>query len=102
MPNTNWRFVLAPLASGAPSVADMLLLKPPPFTCDGGCSNVVPPTVAEPPPLSGTEIAADVRGRRSATPAGDGNVESSIMRKRKRVKLAPLLLVNFRRKDNEP
>src|SRR5262249_30690332 len=81
---------------------DMLLLNPPLFGCDGGCSSVVPLTVALPPPLSDTTIVLEVRGRRSSVPDGAGNVVRSIIRKRNRLIAAPVLLVNFRRTEMVP
>ena len=44
-----------------------------------------------------TFSATEVRGRRSAMPEGDGNVEMSTTRKRSRVMSAPVLFVNVRR-----
>src|SRR5215470_1587331 len=64
-PKSNCRSTLLPLATGVANVtvpAPMLLLKPPPFGCEGGCSSVVPLTVVTPPPLNGTTIAPEVRG----------------------------------------
>src|SRR5687768_14741788 len=80
----------------------MLLLNPPPFGCDGGCSRVVPLTVAVPPPLNGTTTVPDVRGRRSAVPEGTGNVVRSIMRKRMRLIPEPVELVKRRRTEIVP
>src|SRR5258705_10670104 len=108
MPSRNSRLTLAPLARGVASVtvpAFMLLLKPPPFGCDGGCSSVVPCTVAVQGGVAGAPVAAhvpaslmpatatdpEVRGLRSAKPDGAGNVVTSITRKRQRVTLPPVL-----------
>src|ERR1044072_3084083 len=109
MPSRKRRFTLAPFASGVPSVivpAESEELKPPPFGCDGGCSSVVPCTltvqgvVATPfearqvleslMPL--TTNSVEVLGRRSAQPEGAGKVVLSMMRKRSRETLAPVLL----------
>ncbi len=84
------------------SLADMLLLKPPPFGCDGGWSSVVPFTVVVPPPLSETTTCPEVRGRRSAVPEGSGNVVRSIMRKRSRKMSKPVVLVKRRRTEIVP
>src|SRR5258708_16416225 len=117
MPSRNCTSTLAPLASGVPRVmvpALILLLKPPPFGCEGGCSSVVPFTVTEQGvawpaavhvtesliPATTTEL--DVRGRRSAIPEGAGNVVRSTTRKRKRVILAPVEFTNLRRMLNVP
>src|SRR5215213_7411271 len=94
-----------PLASGVASVtelADMLLLNPPPFGCDGGCSRVVPWTVTLLPPVIGTTIAVELRGRRSAIPEGAGKVVMSVMRKRNLVTFAPVPLMNLRRRESVP
>lgn len=75
----------APFASSVPRVTvpdDQVELNPPPFGCDGGCSNVVPCTltvqgvVATPfetrhvteSLIPETTTSDDVRGRRSAIP----------------------------------
>jgi hypothetical protein len=72
---------LAPLASGEASVtvpAESEELKPPPAACAGGCSSVVPCTAqtldgqAGFAPAIWTATGAEVRGRRSAKPAGAG------------------------------
>src|SRR5436190_2694433 len=106
MPNKNRRSIVAPLPSGVPSVtapALKLELKPPPFDCAGGVSRVVPCTVGlvKPVPHGGrstlTTTSGDVRGRRSEYPNGAGNVVRSMIRKRSRVMLAPVLLVIVRR-----
>lgn len=63
-PSRKRRLMLLPLASGEASVTadeDMLLLNPPPFAWFGGCSSVVPRTVAPWPPLNTTRIVFDVR-----------------------------------------
>ncbi len=80
----------------------MLLLRPPPFGCDGGWSNVVPSTVAVPPPVSATTAATEVLGLRSAIPEGAGKVARSMIRKRRFVKAEPVLLVNLRRTKSFP
>ena len=80
--------MLAPLASGdaiETELTERLLLNPPPFGCEGGCSRVVPWTVVVPPRVNGTTTALEVRGLRSAVPDGDGKVDTSITRKRNRV-----------------
>src|SRR4051812_31850847 len=91
-------------------------LKPEPFGCDGGCSRVVPCTVAVHGGTSGAPVAAhvaaslmprttteiDVLGRRSANPLGAGNVVISTIRKRSRVMFAPVLLTNLRRRLSVP
>src|SRR5882724_7449510 len=118
MPSRNCRLMLAPFASGVPRVivpALRLLLKPPPFTCEGGCSSVVPCTIS----VQGVPIPAavqvtvslipaaktgpEVRGLRSAILGGTaGKVVTSIMRKRNRVTLAPVLLTHRRRMERVP
>src|SRR5215203_2008283 len=80
----------------------MLLLNPPPFGCDGGCSRVVPWTVTLLPPVMGTTIVPELRGRRSAVPEGAGKVVISVMRKRNLVMLAPVPLMNLRRSESVP
>src|ERR1044072_8835411 len=101
MPSRNLTSRLAPFATGVASVtvpADIEELNPPPFGCDGGCSSVVPLTVTllVPLPHGGrstvTTTEVDVIGRSSAMPAGAGKVVRSMMRKRKRVTLPPVLL----------
>ncbi len=88
--------------------AERLLLKPPPFGCDGGCSRVVPCTVTfEVPEPQGarstvTTTAVEVRGRRSAIPDGAGKVVISMTLKRNRVTLPPVLFVNVRRISSVP
>ena len=115
MPIRNSTLILAPFANGVPRVivpALKVLLKPPPFGCDGGCSRVSPCTftvhgvVAT--PFDARQVAAslmpatttnvEVRGRRSETPLGAGKVVKSTMRKRSRVTEPPVLLTNLRRK----
>src|SRR5262245_44244489 len=111
MPFRNRTSMLAPLASGVPSVTvpiDIEPLKPLPFGWDGGCSSVVPLTVMfeVPDPHGGrstvTTTEVDVRGRRSAIPEGAGNVVRSMIRRRGRVTLPPVLLTNWRRKSSVP
>src|SRR5258707_13362993 len=97
--------MLAPFASGVPAVtvfAPKLELKPPPFGCDGGCCSVstcieqlFPGQAGLPPPI-GTAPPAEVRGRKSAVPAGDGNVLMSMTRNRRRVIGDPVLFVKVR------
>src|SRR5678815_3635802 len=111
--------MLAPLASGVPSVtvpAVRLLLKPPPFGCDGGWSSVVPCTVALHGGVAGapvaehvtvslmpaTTTAPEVRGLRSAMPEGAGKVVMSIIRKRSEVMEAPVLFTNLLRREIVP
>src|SRR5262245_21197468 len=103
--------MLAPLASGVPSVTVPELnelLKPPPFGCEGGCSSVVPFTVTFDVPLpqgarsTVTTTAVDVLGRISANPDGAGNVVISMTLKRNRVTLPPVSLTNVRRKSSVP
>jgi hypothetical protein len=53
---------------------------------------VIPATTTDP----------DVRGLMSAIPDGAGNVVTSMIRKRKRVTLPPVLFTNRRRIDNVP
>src|SRR5689334_10821581 len=111
MPSRNLTSTLAPFASGVARVivpADIDELNPPPFGCDGGCSNVVPFTVTllVPLPHGGrstvTTTAVEVRGRKSAMPLGAGNVVRSTTRNRKRVTLPPVLLTIVRRTSNVP
>src|SRR3954465_12061914 len=89
-----------------PSLRDPL--KPLPLGCGGGCSSVVPLTVTFDVPLphggrsTVTTTAVDVRGRRSAIPEGAGNVETSMIRKRRRVTLPPVLLTIVRRMSSVP
>ena len=107
--------MLAPLASGVPSVmvpALMLLLKPPPFGWAGGCSSVVPCTVtvqaSSPAPVA-PHVAASLMpptttsARRPRSQVGDagrrGNVVRSMTRKRSRVTLPPVLFTKRRRKS---
>ena len=101
----------APFASGVASVTVPALideLKPPPFGCEGGCSNVVPFTVTllVPDPHGGrstvTTSEVDVRGRKSAIPEGAGNVVMSITRKRSLVTFPPVLLTIVRRISSVP
>ena len=111
--------MLAPLASGVPSVivpALTLPLKPEPFGCAGGVSRVVPWTVTVQGGVTGAPVAAqvaassmpattteaDVRGRISATPDGAGNVVRSTTRKRRRVTLPPVLLTNATPQRDRP
>ncbi len=96
MPIRNCRLIEAPLASGVPSVtvpADIEALKALPFGDDGGCSNVVPCTLAVHGGVAGAPVAAqvaaslipatttrlDVRERKSAMPEGAGKVVWSII-----------------------
>src|SRR5882724_3156103 len=119
MPSRNCRLTLAPLASGVPTVtvpALKLLLKPPPFGWEGGCSRVVPCTVTVQGGVAGapveehvtvslipaTTTADDVLGLKSAIPDGAGNVVRSIIRKRNRVTLPPVLFVNLLRIESVP
>src|SRR4029453_9633024 len=106
MPKRKRRAMEAPLARGVARVtvpAPIELLKPPPLTCEGGCSSVVPWTgtfdvrdrrgggsTATPPPV-------DVRALKSAMPVGAGKVLKSMIRKRRRVTFPPVLLVKVRR-----
>src|SRR5450432_1013268 len=114
--------MLAPLASGVPSVivpAPMLELKPPPLGCPVlgavlSCSSVVPCTVTEHGvacpaavqvaesfmPATTTEL--EVIGLMSAKPDAAGNVSRSIIRNRKRVMFAPVLLTNLLRMLSVP
>src|SRR5215475_9035318 len=105
MPILNCTSTLDPFASGAPGetlFTPMLLLKPPPFGCEGGCSRVLPWTSVLPPPDRETLTAVEVLGRRSAVPAGAGNVLSVMTRKRSRERFPPVLLVNRRRIESVP
>src|SRR6266545_1770438 len=119
IPTRNCTLMLAPLASGVPSVtvpALRVLLKPPPLGCDGGCSSVVPCTVAVQGGVAGAPVAAhvtvslipatttalEVRGLRSAIPDGAGKVVRSITRKRNRVTAAPVLFTNLLRIERVP
>src|SRR5262245_35466348 len=111
IPSRKRTSIEAPFASGVPTVTaptPIEPLKPLPFGCDGGCSRVVPWTVTllVPEPHGGrstvTTTSVDVRGRRSATPEIDGNVETSTMRNRRRVMGAPELLVNVLRTSSVP
>ena len=111
--------MLAPLASGVPSVtvpADQLLLKAPPLGCDGGVSTDVPCTVAVQGGVAGAPVAAhvalslmaatttalEVRCLKSAIPDGAGKVVMSIIRKRNRVTAAPVLFTNLLRIERVP
>src|SRR2546423_3631487 len=116
--------MLAPLASGVPRVivpALKLLLKPPPLGCPLlgavlSSSSVVPCTVTVQGVVAGVPVAAQVTASlmpatttapevialRSARPAALGKVSRSIMRKRKRVTLAPVLLTHLRRIERVP
>src|SRR4030095_6522448 len=104
--------MLAPLASGVMSVtvpAVRLVLKPPPFGCEGGWSRVVPCTVAVQGGVAGAPVAAhvtlslmpatttapEVLALMSAIPEGAGKVVISIIRKRSEVMLPPVLLTNL-------
>ncbi len=80
----------------------MLLLNPPPLNCEGGSSSVVPLTLVRPPPVNTTPALPEVRGRRSDVPEGAGNVVRSMMRKRKRLIVPPVLFVNLRRIESVP
>src|ERR1051326_7935711 len=111
MPSRKRRSSDAPFASGVASVTvpdDNDELKPPPFGCDGGCSSVVPLTVTllVPLPQGGrstvTTTGPDVSGRRSAIPGDAGKVVRSMIRKRKRVTLPPVLFTMVRRMSNVP
>src|SRR5262245_41421544 len=111
--------MLAPFASGVPSVTVLALklpLKPLPLGCDGGCSSAVPCTVtvhgvvAEPVDarqvaasvIPDTTTATEVRGLKSAMPDGAGKVVRSITRNRNRVTLPPVLFTNLRRIEIVP
>src|SRR5882724_9849382 len=111
--------MLAPFASGVPKVtvpALRLLLKPPPFAWEGGCSRVVPCTLTEQGAVTGvpvkehvalsltpaTTTKLDVLGLKSAIPDGAGKVVRSIIRKRNRVTLPPVLFVNLLRIESVP
>src|SRR5262249_60273257 len=80
----------------------------PPVGCDGGCSSVVPRAVAVDVPApqgarsTATDIDVELRARRSAVPAGAGNVPRSMIRKRSRVRLAPELFVHTVRRSMVP
>src|SRR5215216_6377924 len=111
MPSRNRTSNVPPLGIGVPSVtvlAPIDELKPPPFSCDGGCSSVVPWTVTllVPLPQGGrstvTTTAVEVLGRKSAMPLGAGNVVTSITRKRKRVTFPPVLLTTVLRISRVP
>src|SRR5215213_2989185 len=116
MPSRKRTSMVAPFASGVASVtvpADIDELNPPPFGCCGVgagalCSSVVPCTVTllVPLPQGGrstvTTTAVEVRSRKSAIPLGAGKVVRSITRKRKRVTLAPVLLVMVLRISKVP
>src|SRR5262249_55629099 len=88
--------------------ADIDELNPPPFGCEGGCSNVVPltDTLLVPLPHGGrstvTTTVVEVRGRKSAMPLGAGNVVRSTTRKRNRVTFPPVLFVTLLRMSNVP
>lgn len=49
-----------------------------------------------------TFVSTEVRGRRSATLDGEGKVEMSRIRKRRRVMFVSVLLVNVRRIETVP
>ena len=90
---------------GAPVVtvpAAMVEFVPPPFSCVGGASSVVPSTFALPPPVKLTTTTPEVRARKSAVPAGTGVVVISMIRKRSRVTGAPVLFLNFLRMSKVP
>src|SRR4051812_42706888 len=100
----------APFAKGVPNVIVPTLsdeLTPPPRSCAGGISSVTPCTATlhgvGPPQVvasltPATTVGAEVRARKSAEPGAAGVVVMSTMRKRRRVRGAPVLLVNLRRK----
>src|SRR6185295_5459942 len=109
MPKSILMLMEAPFASGVPSVTvpdAQVELNAPPLGCDGGCSKVVPCTLTVQGvvaiPLEARQVAeslipettinVDVRERRSAIPAGAGNVVTSIILYRNRVTGAPVLL----------
>src|SRR5262245_25694534 len=119
MPSRNCRLILPPLPSGVPRVtvpALRLPLKPLPFGCDGGCSSVVPWTVAVHGGVAGdpvarqvaasvmpdTTTATEVRGLRSAKPDAAGNVSRSMILKRSRVTEPPVLFTHRRRIESVP
>src|SRR4029434_3198241 len=111
MPKRKRRSMEAPLARGVARVtvpAPIELLKPPPLTCEGGCSSVVPWTVTFDVPdqrvgrSEVTTAAVDVRGLKSAMPLGAGKVLKSMIRKRRRVTFPPVLLVKVRRTSRVP
>src|SRR5215831_18735959 len=116
MPNRNRTSTLAPLANGVPSVikpTPIDELNPPPFGCPVfgapvACSRVVPCTVIllVPEPQGGrstvTTTSVEVLGRRSAIPLAAGNVAMFSNRKRKRVRLPPVLFVYVRRRSMVP
>src|SRR5262249_33467624 len=87
---------------------DSVALKPPPDVWLGGCSSVVPRrvTLDVPVPHGGrstdTDMSAEVRARRSATPARAGDVVMSTMRKRSRVMGVGVLFVHLRRNSRVP
>src|SRR5688500_16588026 len=111
MPKRNIRLMLAPLASGVARVtvpADIELLKAPPLGWLGGCSSVVPWAFTVHGGVAGVPVAAHVAGSlmpaittndevlalKSAVPLGAGNVLWSVIRKRNRVTLPPVVLTN--------
>ena len=111
--------MLAPFASGVANVtvfAPILPLKPLPLGCEGGCSSVVPCTVAVHGGVTGapvweqvtgslmpaTTTEVEVRGRKSAMPDGAGKVVTSITRKRNLVTLAPVLFTHLLRIESVP
>src|SRR3712207_1952784 len=91
MPSRNWKSKVAPGRIGESSVtvsAERLVLKPPPLGCVGGVSSVVPLTgVGSDVQGFVTTAGVELRTRRSAQPCGEGWVEMSMTRKRRRVTL---------------
>src|SRR5688500_852994 len=108
MPSRKLTLMLAPLASGDPSVIvpeDRVEFIPPPLGWAGGASSVVASTLTvqggAPAPEAVHVVASltaptlsltPVRARRSAVPGALGKVVMSIIRKRSRVTGAPVLL----------
>ena len=84
-PRRNCTLTESPFASGTFAVMTptrIEVFQPPPLTCVGGCSTVVPRTVTGLPPTM-TEMSCESRARRSAVPASGGEkVVTSTMRKR--------------------
>src|SRR5438270_748463 len=97
-------------APGPTALTESVELRPPPPDCAGGVSSVVCCTVqlfegqAGLVPVIVTVVgdAPEVTARRSAVPEGAGAVETSMMRKRRRVTAWPVLFVTVRRMEIVP
>jgi hypothetical protein len=106
--------MLAPAASGVPSVMVIVLFRAPPNGCAGGVSTVVPKTVTvqggEPAPEAVQVLASattavvliEVKALKSAIPPGTAIELKSTIRTLRRVTGAPVLFTKRRLTDSVP